>query len=458
MRIERDLLGKLPVPKNAYWGIGTERARRHFTISGKLFPKEFLLALAKVKKACLLANTELGLIQKTKARAITRALDEIILEKFLEHFPLDVFQSGSGTQINMNMNEVVANRANELLGFSLGTNKPVHPNDDVNKSQSSNDIIPTTMHLVCVEQLKQLLLPTITALEETLTEKIKQFKGIIKVGRTHLQDAVPIPLALEFAVYKEQLLRAKKRLEQVLEELYLLPIGGTVLGTGLNAPSRFVELVLHYLHELTGEPFQANAVKAEGIASHNTLVFLSSILKLLALSLMKMANDIRLLGSGPRAGFGELLLPENEPGSSIMPGKVNPTQAEALIQACQQVIGNDLTVTIAESTSNLLDLQVAKPVTIINLLESITLLAKGMNSFKTFCLKDLKANTSRMERDLEQTLMLITRLVPIIGYDKAGEIAKKAYDTNKTIRELIEELDLELPGELDELLDPKKMV
>ncbi|MFW9922592.1 MAG: class II fumarate hydratase [Candidatus Thorarchaeota archaeon] len=457
-RIEKDLLGELEVPEEAYWGINTQRALNNFQISNRRFPSSFLLSLANVKKACLQANFQLEVIDEEKTKAIRKAVDEIIYErKFMDQFPIDIFQTGSGTQINMNMNEVLANRANEILGYEKGKKTPVHPNDHVNMSQSSNDVIPTTMHLVCIEEIQKQLFPAMDRLLAILAKKIDEFSDVVKVGRTHLQDAVPIRLSTEFEVYQRQIKESKVRFYEVLKELEFLPIGGTVLGTGLNAPENFDETVIKYLKEDTGIYFQINPVKAEGIASHNPLVRLSSVLKLLALSLLKLANDIRWMGSGPRAGLAELLLPENEPGSSIMPGKINPTQSEALIQVCIQVIGNDVSITFAEGYGSILDLNVTKPLIIINLLESIEILTKGMISFTNNCLKDLKANEDTIQSQLDRTLMLVTKLSPIIGYEKAGEIAKKAFISGKTIREVVREMGIAIDN-LEELLDPKKMV
>ncbi|MCK5158382.1 MAG: class II fumarate hydratase, partial [Candidatus Heimdallarchaeota archaeon] len=406
MRLERDLLGELEVPEDVYWGINTQRTLNNFQISPRRFPKVFLYALAFVKRACLSANEKSEIINEKIAKAIFQAIDELLNEgKFFDQFPIDVFQTGSGTQINMNMNEVLANRANEILGQPKGTKHPVHPNDHVNKSQSSNDVIPTAMHLASVNLIQKNLLPALKFLEKILEQKIKEFKEIVKVGRTHLQDAVPIPLSTEFSVYLKQIRTTKKRLMAVLDELYFLPIGGTALGTGINAPKNFDQLVVDALSQLLGYKYKSNPVKAEGISSHNTIVHVSSVLRLLALSLMKMANDIRWMGSGPRAGLGELHLPENEPGSSIMPGKINPTQSEAIIQVCLQVIGNDTTISYAESTSSLLDLNVAKPVMIVNLLESISILSTSIRSFAEYCLKELKVNEENINEALRRTLM-----------------------------------------------------
>jgi len=458
-RKEKDFLGEVEIPIAAYWGTTTQRALQDFQISEKKFPTTFILALITVKKACLMANLEIGDTDREEAHAVFQAIEEILVEnKYHDQFPIDVFQTGSGTQINMNANEVLANRANELLGKPLGTKSPVHPNDHVNKSQSSNDVIPTAMHLAVISQMHTHLFPALNNLSEALEQKIDEFKDIIKVGRTHLQDAVPIPLGTEFEVYLRQVELNIDRLNDVREELLLVPIGGTVLGTGINADKKFGELTVLYLQDLTGLPFNLNPVKAEGIASHNVLVNASGALRLIALSLIKMANDIRWMGSGPRAGLGELLLPVNEPGSSIMPGKINPTQAEALIQVSLQVIGNDTVLAYAEGLSSILDLNVAKPVMIVNLLESIKILSTGINSFVKKCLIGLQANLDQINAQLSRVLMTVTNLVPLIGYDKASEIAQTAYKTGKTIKAVIQEEGLEIEGDLDELLDPKNMV
>lgn len=456
-RIEKDVLGELKVPNNVYWGINTQRAIQNFKISGKKFPPIFLKSLAQLKKSCLLANMELDLIDDEKADAILKALDEIIIEeKYLDQFPIDIFQTGSGTQTNMNMNEVIANRANQLLGFPMGEKHPVHPNDHVNKSQSSNDVIPSTMHISALHMLEKLFL-TLSRLKEDLEKKIEEFKNIVKVGRTHLQDAVPIPLAMEFQVYKRQVEINIERLKKACDELHFLPIGGTALGTGLNAHKNFAKLTVSYLSKITNLPFKVNPIKAEGISSHNTIVNVSGNLRFLALSLMKMANDIRWMGSGPRAGLTELNLPQNEPGSSIMPGKVNPTQSEALIQVCIQIIGNDTVVSFGEGYGSILDLNVCKPVMIVNLLDSIKILNGAINSFIDNCLIGLKANEEQINKDLERMLMIVTNLTPIIGYDKCSEIAQKAYKEGKAIKQVIKEMGLKIDN-LDDLLDPKKMI
>jgi fumarate hydratase class II len=456
-RKEKDVLGELEVPSDVYWGINTQRAIQNFQISGKKFPTIFIKSLAQLKKACLLANMKLNLINKKNGDAILQAIKEILEEeKHLDQFPIDIFQTGSGTQTNMNMNEVLANRASQILGFPMGKKDPIHPNDDVNKSQSSNDIIPSAMHVSIIHMVSKLI-PELKRLIEVLSKKVEEFKGIVKVGRTHLQDAVPIPLSLEFKVYQKQIEVNIERLNRVLDELYYIPIGGTALGTGLNAHKEFARLAISHLSTITSLPFKVNPVKAEGISSHNTIVYASSILKLLALSLLKMANDIRWMGSGPRAGLSELILPQNEPGSSIMPGKINPTQSEALIQVCLQVIGNDSVVTSGELYGSVLDLNVSKPLMIVNILESIGLLIGGINSFVSNCLVNLKANKKQIESNLNQMLMLVTNLTPILGYDQSSKIAQRAFKEGKSIKAVILEMGLEIDN-IDELLDPKKMV
>ncbi|MHA1484974.1 MAG: class II fumarate hydratase [Candidatus Thorarchaeota archaeon] len=458
-RTEKDALGELDVPTDAYWGINTQRAVENFQISGMQFSQRFILSLAKVKKACVLSNMESADLDEDLGNAVLQAVDEILDEgRFLDQFPIDVFQTGSGTQTNMNMNEVLANRANEILGHPKGMKSPVHPNDHVNKGQSSNDVIPTAMHLAAMEAISVDLLPSIEILIRTLEQKIKQFEGIVKVGRTHLQDAVPIPLSTEFEVYYRQFSEVNKALSSTLDELAVVPIGGTALGTGLNAPKGFAERVTKHLSDLAGRPVIINPVKAEGIASHSKLVAMSGILRQLALACIKMANDVRWMGSGPRAGLGELLLPQNEPGSSIMPGKINPTQAEALIQVSLQVMGNDSTIALAEGFGSMLDLNVAKPVMIVNLLNSVRILSNGIKSFVEHCLEGLKANSPHIKIQLERSLMIVTRLTPIIGYDKASEVAKAAHSSGKTIRETLLDMKLEIDGDLDKILDPMKMV
>jgi fumarate hydratase class II len=458
-RREKDSIGEMDVPADAYWGINTQRALKNFRISGRTFSPDFIYSLAEVKKACLIANRAAGLIPDDISIAVETAIDEVLQGKFDDQFPIDIFQTGSGTQTNMNMNEVLSNRANELLGHDKGTKSPVHPNNTINMSQSSNDIIPTAMHLSALKAIQNHLLPALDRLIAALKEKIKQFEKVVKVGRTHLQDAVPIPLSTEFRVYKEQVESSINRdLSSAIEGLLLIPIGGTALGTGLNTQEGFAKQAADELSKMTGFNFQVNPVQAEGISSHNAIVRTSAALRSLALSCMKMANDIRWMGSGPRAGLGELILPENEPGSSIMPGKVNPTQSEALIQVALQVIGYDTSIVAAEGFGSILDLNVTKPIMITNLLDSINLLAGGIDSFVENCLLGLEPNLKNINQQLKQNLMVATRLAPFIGYDKAAEIAKKAHTTGKTIHEVVTESGLEIDGDLDEILDPTKMV
>ncbi|MGY5865011.1 MAG: class II fumarate hydratase [Candidatus Thorarchaeota archaeon] len=459
-RREKDAIGELDVPADVYWGINTQRALMNFQISGRRFSPEFIHALAMVKKACLMANKAEKLISLEVYNALGTAIDEVLDGMFQDQFPIDVYQTGSGTQTNMNMNEVLSNRANEILGHPRGTKSPVHPNNTVNMSQSSNDVIPTAMHISALSMIRSHLIPSLDRLRIVLGEKIDEFDGIVKVGRTHLQDAVPIPLSTEFSVYKSQIETSLTQdLSSVVETLEILPIGGTALGTGLNTPKGFAKRVVKELSkQMGGYSFRVNPVKAEGIASHNTIVRASSALRNIALTCMKMANDIRWMGSGPRAGLGELILPSNEPGSSIMPGKVNPTQSEALIQVCLQVIGNDATIAAAEGHGSILDLNVTKPVMIVNLLESIRLLSRGMDSFRTNCLEGLKADEEQIRKQLDRSLMIVTRLSPIIGYDRASDIAKRAHQSGKTIREIVVESGIEIEGDLDDILDPLKMV
>jgi fumarate hydratase, class II len=458
-RKEKDVLGEVQVPAEVYWGVNTFRAVQNFRISGKRFPRTFLLSLAEIKKACLLANMELGIIDREKGVALLSAMKEILEEdRFLDQFPIDVYQTGSGTQTNMNMNEVLANRANEILGFELGKKQPVHPNDHVNASQSSNDVIPTAMHLSALHLANEKLIKTLEKLQTTLSIKINEFEGIVKVGRTHLQDAVPIPLSMEFQVYKRQAETASSGVKAAMAGLMFVPLGGTAVGTGINADPKFGHLAVRKLSEISGFPLVINPVMAEGISSHGAITAMSAAARQTALSVMKMANDIRWMGSGPRAGLFELILPANEPGSSIMPGKINPTQSEALIQACIQAMGNDAAISIAEGYGSILDLNVCKPLMIYNLLDSIEIVSNGIDSFIENCLKELKANRDQINAHLDKMLMTVTNLSPFIGYDRCAEIAQKAFRENKTIKEVIKELKIAIEGDLDALLDPRNMV
>jgi len=457
-RTERDILGEMQVPAEAYWGISTERAIKNFQISGQTMPEDFIRALVTVKKACAVANMEIGRLDTSLGAAIVTAADEILVErKYLDQFPVDVYQTGSGTQTNMNANEVLANRANEILGKPKGLKAPVHPNDHVNLSQSSNDVIPTAMHLAALEALDRELAPSLELLIRTLEAKVGEFEGIVKIARTHLQDAVPIPLSTEFSVYRNQMAAAAVDIGAARAGLLSIPLGGTAVGTGVNAGKRFTDSVVSHLSRITGFQFRTNPVMAEGIASHGSVVRLSGAIRGLGLACLKMANDIRWMGSGPRAGLGELLLPENEPGSSIMPGKVNPTQSEALIQVCLRVMGNDETISLAEANGSVLDLNIAKPLLTVTLLESIRILANGIRSFVTNCLEGIEPNLQRIEKQLDESLMVVTRLAPRFGYDKAAEVARKANQSGKTIRQTLIEMDIPIDEEMNRLLDPKEM-
>jgi fumarate hydratase class II len=457
MRIEKDGIGELEVPENVYWGINTQRAIQNFQLSGRRMPLKFIKAVAQVKKACLEINSQEGLLDDEIIPAMKQSIDEIVDGMHQDQFPIDVFQTGSGTQTNMNLNEVIANRANEILGHPMGKKYPVHPNDHVNRSQSSNDVIPTAMHVAAVQEITDQLIPAIEKTIQTLSQKIKEFKGIVKIGRTHLQDAVPIPLSLEFQVYLKEFEKSMETIKSNLNELYELPIGGTALGTGLNAPPDFSKRVSQELAKITNHPFCAKEIQAEEIASHLVFVKTSGTLRAIALAALKMANDIRWMASGPRAGLGELILPENEPGSSIMPGKINPTQSEALIQITIYVMGLDSSIANAEGFGSILDLNVTKPLIIVNILEMIKLLSSGLHSFCNHALTGLKPNLENISHQLERSLMIVTRLTPAIGYDKATEVAHEALESGTTIREALKRMNIEIDN-LDDILDPKNMV
>ena len=433
-REETDSLGPVPVPADRYWGAQTERSRNNFRIGGERMPLEVVRAFGNLKKAAALANAELGVLEVGKRDLIVRAADQIIAGDLDDHFPLVVWQTGSGTQSNMNVNEVISNRAIELAGGELGSKTPIHPNDDVNRSQSSNDTFPTAMHIAAVTALRERLLPAATTLQEALADKRDAFAKIVKIGRTHLMDAVPLTLGQEFSGYAEQVKRGRERVERSLPDLYELALGGTAVGTGLNAPPGFAERVAAWIGRLTGDPFVSAPNKFEALAAHDAIVEASGALKTLAAALMKIANDIRWLGSGPRSGLGELRLPENEPGSSIMPGKVNPTQCEALTMVCARVFGNDTAITVAGASGNF-ELNVFKPVLIDSLLQSIRLLGDGMNSFTEHCVTGIEADVDRIEELVQRSLMLVTALNPHIGYDNAATIAKTAHREGTTLRE-----------------------
>jgi len=456
-RIEYDTLGEVQVPADKLWGAQTQRSLQNFKIGGHRMPREVIYALAIAKKAAALTNAELGVLPEDKAKIIAEVCDEILSGALDEHFPLVVWQTGSGTQTNMNLNEVIANRANQKLGQPLGTKKPIHPNDDVNKSQSSNDVFPTAMHIAAYLAVRDRLLPALDKLATALQDKANAFMPIIKVGRTHLMDAVPMRLGQEFSGYAHQVRTAKQDVERTLEEVRELPLGGTAVGTGLNAPKGFAEKVAAKIAELTGAPFITAPNKFAALAAHDPLVSLSGALKRTAVALMKIANDIRLLGSGPRAGLAELNLPENEPGSSIMPGKVNPTQSEAMTMVCCQVIGNDTAITCGAFQGHL-ELNVFKPLIIHNLLESIRLLADACHSFTDNCVVGIEPNLPAIHRHLERSLMMVTALNPIIGYEKAAKIAQKAHKEDKTLKEAAIELGYLSAEEFDTYVRPEAMV
>jgi fumarate hydratase class II len=456
-RIETDSMGEIQVPADRYYGAQTARSLMNFKIGGDRFPREIIRALGVLKKAAALTNQELGTLPPEKADLIIRAADEVIDGKLDEHFPLVVWQTGSGTQTNMNANEVIANRAIELAGGQLGSKNPVHPNDDVNKAQSSNDTFPTAMHIAAAEEIKRRLLPMVKLLRDTLQEKSDAFAGIIKIGRTHLMDAVPLTLGQEFSGYVQQLDNNIKRLEFALDGLYELALGGTAVGTGLNTHHDFAEKAAGHIAQMTGLPFRSAPNKFEALAAHDAVVFASGATKTLAASLMKIANDVRWLASGPRCGIGELALPANEPGSSIMPGKVNPTQSEAMTMVCAQVMGNDVAVNIGGLSGNF-ELNVFKPVMIFNLLNSIRLLADACESFNNNCAVGIEVNREVVEGYLKNSLMLVTALNPHIGYDNAAKVAKKAFVENSTLREAAIELGLLTGEKFDEVVRPEKML
>jgi fumarate hydratase class II len=454
-RIEKDSLGEINVPKDAYWGATTQRAIENFKISGLVFKRGFIRALGVVKLACAQANLELGVLSEKIANGIIQAATEVRDGNLDSQFPVDIFQTGSGTHSNMNANEVIANRAVEILGGENGSNL-VHPNDHVNLSQSSNDVIPTVMQVSAAEAVEHDLLPALKKLKSALEERAADFKGVVKTGRTHLMDATPITLGQEFSVYAAQIGKGIDRFKDALKRLWQLSIGGTAVGTGINAPEGFSTAAVKNISKITGIEFKENQNKGEGIAAHDSVVELSGVLKTVAVSLTKIANDIRWMTSGPAAGLSEITIPANEPGSSIMPGKINPTQAEALLMACTQVIGNDTTITFAGASGNF-ELNTMKPIMAFNILQSIEILANSVDSFTEKCLAGVAPNTERMKKILEKNIMLVTALTPKIGYDKAAEIAKEALRTGRSIREVSgEKTELTSP-ELDRLLDPKKM-
>ncbi|MFN8234305.1 MAG: class II fumarate hydratase [Actinomycetota bacterium] len=459
-RTESDSIGEILVPASRYWGAQTERSLHHFAIgdpAADRMPVEVIRAMGILKKAAALVNAAGGRLPQDVADLIVTAAEEVIEGRLDDHFPLYVWQTGSGTQTNMNANEVISNRAIELAGGELGSKSPVHPNDHVNMSQSSNDTFPTAMHIAAATMIVERLLPSVRALRGALARRAEEFAGIVKIGRTHLQDAVPLTLGQEFGGYVAQLDADIARIEATLPGLYELAIGGTAVGTGLNAPAGFGEAASAEIAELTGLPFVAAANPFAALAAHDAVVFASGALATLAASLMKIANDIRWLGSGPRSGLGELVLPENEPGSSIMPGKVNPTQSEAMTMVAVQVLGNDTAVKLAGSQGNL-ELNVFKPVMIRNLLHSTALLADVCRTFREFAIEGLEPDRVRIEELVRRSLMLVTALTPTIGYDKAAEIAKKAHHEGTTLKEAALALGYLSEAEYDAAARPQDMV
>jgi fumarate hydratase, class II len=456
-RIETDSLGAIEVEGDRYWGAQTQRSLENFPIGGERFPRALIGALGLVKKAAAQINRELGLLSPEKAQLIVAAADEVIAGKLDDEFPLVVWQTGSGTQTNMNANEVIANRAIELAGGVRGSKKPVHPNDDVNQQQSSNDVFPTAMHVAAALEIRGRLVPSVQRLRDTLARKSEAFASIVKIGRTHLQDATPISLGQEISGWVAQLDHCLDALARATPPLHELALGGTAVGTGLNAHPAYAVKVAAAIAELTGEPFVTAPSKFQALGSHEALVFVHGALKTLACALTKIANDVRLLASGPRSGIGEILIPENEPGSSIMPGKVNPTQCEALIMLSAQVIGNDVAVSLGGACGQL-ELNAMKPLLIHNVLRSIRLLADGCDSFEVRCAAGIEPARERIAENLERSLMLVTALAPRLGYDAAAKIAKKAHAEGTTLREAALALELLTAGELDALLRPEDMI
>lgn len=455
-RIETDSNGEIKVQTNHYWGAQTQRSLQNFKIGSDHFPREMIRALGILKKGAALANLELKKISKDKVDLIIQAADEVIAGKLDEHFPLVVWQTGSGTQTNMNANEVISNRAIELAGGEMGSKSPIHPNDDVNKSQSSNDTFPTAMHIAAVEQIEDKLIPSLERLISSFDEKTKDFQDIVKIGRTHLMDATPLTLGQEFSGYTAQLKSAKKDILYTLNNLRELALGGTAVGTGLNTHPDYADLVAKKISEISGKKFITAANKFESLAAHDAIVAGSGAMKRLATALMKIANDIRWLASGPRCGIGEISIPANEPGSSIMPGKVNPTQCEAITMVCVQVLGNDAAIGFAGSQGNF-ELNVYKPVMIHNFLHSLNLLADSMESFNDNCIIGIEPNKDNIEKHLNNSLMLVTALNQHIGYDNAAKIAKNAHHKGITLKESAVELGILTEEEFQMYVVPSRM-
>jgi fumarate hydratase class II len=457
-RIEKDTMGSVNVPADKYWGAQTQRSKDNFKIGGQIMPAEIIWAFAVLKKAAAITNLELSVLPEEKYKLISKVCDEIMEGKLADEFPLVVWQTGSGTQTNMNLNEVIANRAEVLKGGELGKGKTfIHPNDDVNKSQSSNDTFPTAMSIAAYKMIAENTIPGIKILRDTLAKKSKEFKDIVKIGRTHLMDATPLTLGQEFSAYVSMLDHGIKAIEHTLAHLSELALGGTAVGTGINTPKGYAVLVAKKISEITRLPFVTAPNKFESLAAHDAIVETSGALKTVAISLMKIANDIRLLGSGPRCGIGELNLPENEPGSSIMPGKVNPTQCEALTMVAAQVIGNDAAINIGGMQGHF-QLNVFKPVMIFNLLMAARLIGDACRSFNEHCAVGIEANTVAIQNNLENSLMLVTALNPHIGYENAAKIAKKAHRENLTLRQAAIASGLVTDEQFTQWVDPKKMI
>lgn len=456
-RVETDTMGEIKVPSNKYYGAQTARSLMNFKIGGERMPKELIRAFGILKKAAAITNKELGILSAEKAELIVQAADEVIEGKLNDHFPLVVWQTGSGTQTNMNVNEVISNRAIEIAGGIMGSKKPIHPNDDVNKAQSSNDTFPAAMHIAAVEEIHRILIPMVAKLRDALQTKAVEFDKVIKIGRTHLMDAVPLTLGQEFSGYVQMLTNGLARIDAAMPRMYEIALGGTAVGTGLNTHPKFAVKVAEKISELTGKPIVTAPNKFESLASHDAMVEFHGVLKTLAASLMKIANDIRWLGSGPRCGLGELMLPENEPGSSIMPGKVNPTQSEAMTMVCAQVFGNDVAVNFGGAMGNF-ELNVFKPVIIYNVLQSIRLIADASESFTDHCVVGIEANKVSINKHLENSLMLVTALNPHIGYDNSAKVAKKAHKENKTLKQAVVELGLLTEEEFDKFVRPENMI
>ncbi len=455
-RTEKDSMGEIQVPAERLWGAQTQRSIQNFKIGGDRFPREMIRALGILKKSAARANEKLGLLPADKAKPIVQAADEVIQGKWDSEFPLVVWQTGSGPQTNMNANEVIANRAIQLKGGKLGE-KPIHPNDDVNKAQSSNDTFPTAMHIAVAERVKSHLVPQLQLLAKALKAKSQEFREIVKIGRTHLMDATPLTLGQEFSGYVTQVEHCIERIESAQKHVLQLALGGTAVGTGLNTHPKFAETAAALIAEETGMPFVSAPNKFEALAAHDALVQMSGSLKTTACALMKIANDFRLLGSGPRSGIGELILPANEPGSSIMPGKVNPTQSEAMTMVCAQVIGNDMAVAVGGATGHF-ELNVFKPLIVFNVLNSIRLLGDAAESFREHCVEGTQANVAQIKKHLENSLMLVTALNPVIGYDNAAKIAKAAHERGTTLKEEAVRLGLLDAKKFDEVVRPEKMI